>query len=61
MVPAVMAVPLTAGSTKILLGLIPWLPMPGSVQPEVPRQFVFAPVDVSVSIQMGWLLNELLI
>jgi hypothetical protein len=59
-VPAAMAVPLTAGSTKIRLGLMPWLPIPASVQPLEPRQLVLAPVEVSVSSQTGMLLNRLL-
>jgi len=60
MSPAVMAVTLTAGSTMIRVGLIPRDPTPANVQPEVPRQFVFAAVEVSVSSQMGETLNELL-
>jgi hypothetical protein len=36
-----------------------WLPIPANVQPDVPRQLVFAPVEVSVSSQMGWALDEL--
>lgn len=59
-VPAAMAVPVAAGRTRILVGLMPWLPIPARVQPEEPRQLVLAPVEVSVSSQMGWLLNELL-
>lgn len=44
----------------IRVGLIPRDPTPANVQPEVPRQFVFAAVEVSVSSQMGETLNELL-
>jgi hypothetical protein len=40
---------------------MPREPTPASVQPEVPRQLVFAPVEVSVSSQTGRTLKELLI
>jgi hypothetical protein len=40
--------------------LMPREPTPASVQPEDPRQFVLAPVEVSVSSQTGRLLNKLL-
>jgi hypothetical protein len=42
------------------VGLMPRLPTLASVQPEVARQFVFVPVEVSVSSQMGRALNKLL-
>jgi hypothetical protein len=60
MVPPAMAVPVAAGSTMILVGLMPRDPTPANVQPEVPRQFVLAGVEVSLSSQMGETLNELL-
>jgi len=40
------------------VGLMPRLPTPARVQPEEPRQLVFAPVEVSVSSQRGRALNE---
>jgi hypothetical protein len=46
---AAIAVPLAAGTIKILVGLIPLAPIPDRVQPLVPRQFVLAPVEVSVA------------
>jgi len=42
-VPAAMAVPVAAGKTRMRVGLMPWLPIPASVQPLEPHQFVFAP------------------
>ncbi len=57
--PAAIAVPLAAGSTRMRVGLMPCEPIPASVQPLVPRQFVLAPVEVSVSSQTGETLKEL--
>jgi hypothetical protein len=60
-VPAAMAVPVAAGKTRMRAGLMPWLPIPARVQPDVPRQLVFAPVEVSVSSQTGWTLKEFML
>ena len=58
MVPVTTAVPAAAGITKMRVGLIPRLPIPASVQPDVPRQFELPAVDVSVSNHAGIVLNE---
>ena len=55
MVPAAMAVPDTAGTIKMRVGLMPWLPMiPARVQPEVPRQLV-GRAGRSVGVEPKWL------